>query len=579
MANITAMPFRSVNADRPVSASMDARRFAQYVTNGIDNVSGENALKVSASDSEFALLVAPGGAVINGYSGWLEEAATLPLSTPDNTYSRIDRVVFRLNLNLDVRFFELVIITGAPSENPTVPEITRNDLIYDLVLADVTIAAGSVAINSDSITDLRDDANLCGRSGTIIAPEYTPKATYEGNGAPTKTTPGNLGDVYIDTSENPCGYYVCLSVGDGVYAWERMGYMAKKLVTEIITASTTWVVPETAKKLNQFRIMVFGGGGSSRSTGYGYGGGGGGYMATYTGNLDEDSYIVTIGSGGETSANGATGGATSFGELVSASGGGKGVLTNGGDGGTGGGGGYGSSNGGTGGNGAYGGGGGGCGASGNDAADGCAGGNGGTYGGGGGGGGSYGTSQHHGKGGDSANYSGGSEGLAGGGSGGAGYSGNGGTYSGAIAGSGGIGEDTTDNEDVEFPGLGTAGAGGSNNYGGGGGGGGYGGNGGNGGNGSGGSGTGSSSYYGGGGGGGGGYGGNGGNGGTGKSSTYGGAGGGGGGYGGNGGSASDRYGGGGGGYGKANYGSGGDGGGYSGKDGVCIIQYQIYAVE
>lgn len=581
MASITAMPFRSVDGDRPVSATMDARRFGQYVTNGIDNVSGEDALKVSVVDGEFALSVAPGGVVINGYSGWLDAAETLIPSTPDTTYSRIDRVVFRLNLNLDVRFFQLLLLEGTPAASPVAPDITRNDLVHDLVLADVQITAGSIAIADSAITDQRADADLCGRTGTIIAPEYTPKATYEGKGSPTESTEGDIGDAYIDTSITPHGYYICLGVADGVYTWKRMGYMARKLKTEIITATTTWVKPTDIVPGTKARIMVFGGGGGGAGGNYstGGGGGGGGYMAEYTGELTEESYTVTIGSGGSggtssgsSATAGGTGGATSFGSLVSASGGGNGKTNAGagGDGGTGGGSGGNGYNSVTGGKGTYGGGGGGGGGNGYV---GCGGGAGGTYGGGGGGGGAM-SDYKGGGGGDSANYSGGSvPESALGGSGGAGYSAAGNVASSTSGANGGAGENTVGNDNVDFSGSGTAGSGssGASSGGGGGGGGGYGGNGGDGG-------SGASNKVGG-GGGGGGYGAAGGNGASSQSSMAGGGGG--GGYGGAGKNAAAGGGGGGGGYGAANYGSGGNGGGNSvagsaGTSGVCIIQYYVY---
>ena len=173
MAKITAMPFRSVDGDRPVSATMDARRFGQYVTNGIDGVSNEDAFLVEVVENEFAITVKPGGAVINGYSGWLDETATLTPNTPDLTYPRIDRVVFRLNLNLDVRFFEIVLLEGTPAQTPTPPEYVRDEFIHDLVIADVLIPAGSLTLDASAVTDHRKNPDLCGESGAKLSKTNT----------------------------------------------------------------------------------------------------------------------------------------------------------------------------------------------------------------------------------------------------------------------------------------------------------------------------------------------------------------------------------------------------------------------
>lgn len=156
------------------------------------------------------------------------------------------------------------------------------------------------------------------------------------------------------------------------------------LVVQKITSSCTWIAPKARDQL--FKVFAVGGGGGGgygSSTYYG-GGGGGGYVVIEEVAIAEGAEVsVVCGAGGTagTSSKAATdGGATIFGDYISAAGGrhGKGKTENSSNGGNGGSGGGGGSNGGSGGNGGtYGGGGGGGSSSGN-------GGNGGTYGGGGG---------------------------------------------------------------------------------------------------------------------------------------------------------------------------------------------------
>ena len=156
--------------------------------------------------------------------------------------------------------------------------------------------------------------------------------------------------------------------------------------TEIFTTSSTWTVPIDCTSIF---VRLFGAGGGGNT----YGGGGGGYMETGTFEVTPgDTYTITIGTG----ATAAAGGASSFGTLLSASGGGVATSTKAGSGGSGGGAcGF---KGVAGGDGAYGGGGGGSGAYAWTTYDdednyyiqsvnAGAGGKGGTYGGGGGGGG------------------------------------------------------------------------------------------------------------------------------------------------------------------------------------------------
>lgn len=325
----------------------------------------------------------------------------------------------------------------------------------------------------------------------------------------------------------------------------RTGTRKKEVKTEIFQMDGTYTVPAG---ITEISVRLFGGGGKGSSQG-----GCGGHMAYKKLTVTPGEKIpVTIGLGGGQSGNSSsTGGVTSFGSYLSASGG---SWNSGGTGGGGGSGSY-SSNGGAA---SYGGGGGACG---ENNGRGCTGGTGGTYGGGGGGASSTtNTNSMVGKGGNGGKYGGkGSDSSS------RNYS-----WTGPKDGTSTIGLG------LEFEGQGKAGVTqGTDRYGGAGGGG-YGGNGGNGGYG-----TGS------GGGGGGGYGADGGKG----SSEWPGGGGGGGGYGGKGGDGYDTYGGGGGGYGKqGNGGSGnavaggiaaGGSAGYSygsftggnGGNGICIITY------
>ena len=354
------------------------------------------------------------------------------------------------------------------------------------------------------------------------------------------------------------GANIPYQIGENVWAtliwsstlngWIVQGWGKKRVFKkEIFTSSGTWTAPDGIEGVT-IDVMLFGGGqhGEGGAYTYHHQGGAGGHMAYQSVPVtSQKTYTITIGQGGRL-FNNASGGVTSFGNLLSANGGANGHGGSGGGGAT-----YTV----TGGNGSYGGGGGGGGGGKDTSGNKPNGGNGGTYGGGGGAG--------------NTSYSKGGTGGQ--------YGGNGGSP----GNNGKDGTDTTNIVGIEFRGDGKGGVGYTvQNAGGGGGGGGYGGKGGNGFSGAGGA----IEHSG--GGGGGGYGGNGGNGGI-----YGGGGG--GGYGGKGGNGS-YGGGGGGGYGlngnggaggsygtsgtKGGIAAGGGGGGYSesgsdGGDGICILTY------
>lgn len=412
---------------------------------------------------------------------------------------------------------------------------------YDLIRADEATDEGTPLNKSTLLTDGTAKAlRLVQEDPTVDDALFRLSdacMVIERAGAPSGAVPAKVGDLYIDTAASPKGVWVCAFEDEGGgTTWQRLLVLQRVMKTEVILSSTSWSVPTNID--SDIDILVFGGGGGGGNSGNqnGGGGGGGGHMNRYSGTFSPGAaYAVTIGAGG---GCGEAGGVTSFGNIVSASGGESGHAVgttpysgSGGSGGTGGGAGGASnqnlveSSASFGGDGTYGGGGGGGAYFGPSTGDGGAGG---TYGGGGGSGGYYSSVEleNRGIGGSARNgaYSGAASDSAA--NGGAGYAGS------ASSSAGGPGENTTGLV-LEYVGTGSAG---------------------------------SASW---GGGGGGGYGGNGGNGGNGSSGAYSGGGGGGGGYGGNGGSGSCG-GGGGGGYGSrgGTAGSGGGGGGGYGLNGT-----------
>ena len=218
-----------------------------------------------------------------------------------------------------------------------------------------------------------------------------------------------------------------------------------------------------------YRVLMIGGGGGGASYRASYwpgGGGGGGQIAESILSLAKTTYLITIGSGGTNGGEGEqaiSGGATSFGTLLSASGGSGGNGAHGGGGGSGGGG-CGGRNVGLGASGTYGGGGGTGG--GRYTSSGSEGGNGGTYGGRGGGQSSYDDMSdpvNLAEDGTSVNdpmYEGNLNGLAG--SIGANYSGGGGGGGGrgANGGNGGAGSTTANTSNASVRGGGGGGGGG-----------------------------------------------------------------------------------------------------------------------
>ena len=188
-ANITGYDENNIPVfDRAEDSEFFSSYFDAILTDGV-YPSPADGFMVSASGG-LSLSVAPGRCLIRGRFGWLEEAEALTLAAADSNRARIDRVVLRLSL-ID-RDVSLAVLQGDYGVSPSARALTR-DLsagIWELGLADVSLAAGATEITAANIADLRADAGLCGlvtSPGTLAAEAkriVIPTGDWEGSAEP-----------------------------------------------------------------------------------------------------------------------------------------------------------------------------------------------------------------------------------------------------------------------------------------------------------------------------------------------------------------------------------------------------------
>lgn len=152
--------FNSSNGDRKYDAEDIGNYFRGLITNGVlDSI--DNRLQVTAGEG-LTVNVDTGQAFVNCH--WLINDAMLSLSlaAADVQYSRIDRVVLRLDTSDNVRTITIAVLKGTNSLNPTAPKLTRGINVHELCLADIYIRANAKSIDQTDITDRRADTALCG---------------------------------------------------------------------------------------------------------------------------------------------------------------------------------------------------------------------------------------------------------------------------------------------------------------------------------------------------------------------------------------------------------------------------------
>lgn len=150
--------FNSVSGDRRYKAEDWADYFASFIGNGVFPNPSTN-LQVLANNS-MTVTVSAGKAWINGYFYHNTEELPLTLTTADGTLKRIDRIVLRWDAQ--ERNISVQVKQGTYSAAPTVQGVQRDADAYELVLADIAVGAGVLAIGQGNVTDQRLDSELCG---------------------------------------------------------------------------------------------------------------------------------------------------------------------------------------------------------------------------------------------------------------------------------------------------------------------------------------------------------------------------------------------------------------------------------
>ncbi len=148
--------FDSENGDRKYNAASFEMWLKKFFTSGV--FYGD--LQVSATGEDMTVSSASGYSNIQGKVRLFSSEESLTIETAHATYDRIDTIVVERN-DTERQIIRKVVKGGYSSEpEPTAP--VRSDGVYQLVLAEVYVAAGATSITQSVITDKRADTSVCG---------------------------------------------------------------------------------------------------------------------------------------------------------------------------------------------------------------------------------------------------------------------------------------------------------------------------------------------------------------------------------------------------------------------------------
>lgn len=159
MAEISRF-FNSIDHDRMYSAADWAAYFAAFIGNGVMPLPSSQLVVSAGTGAGLSLSVAAGRAFVGGYMYENTDDKALTLETASGTYPRVDRVVVRYSRT--AREIFLAAVTGTPANDPVPPALTRTADVYDLCLAEVSVARGADSLTNADITDTRGDSSVCG---------------------------------------------------------------------------------------------------------------------------------------------------------------------------------------------------------------------------------------------------------------------------------------------------------------------------------------------------------------------------------------------------------------------------------
>ena len=158
---------QQMEPDREYAAQIFRKYFRKFLSNGVYygdyNNYGENSMKVIA-DGGMNIRISKGAGIIEGADFENTEERVITLERPI-TATRIDRIVVQFNASLDTRATKLIVKQGT-GEN-TVTELQRDENIYEICIAEVTVRSTSNVTTAD-IKDTRLNKDVCGLVNSLI---------------------------------------------------------------------------------------------------------------------------------------------------------------------------------------------------------------------------------------------------------------------------------------------------------------------------------------------------------------------------------------------------------------------------
>ena len=145
--------YDSLSGDRKYNAEQFTSIFDGIIQDGVFESIGEKFQVKAKSTPSMKILVGSGRAWFN--HTWTLNTADeeLTIGSPAVLFTRRDAVVLEVNFTQGVRANSFKVIPGAEDSSSTLPTLTHSGGVYQHLLAIVTVAPGTTAIEQSMITN------------------------------------------------------------------------------------------------------------------------------------------------------------------------------------------------------------------------------------------------------------------------------------------------------------------------------------------------------------------------------------------------------------------------------------------
>lgn len=157
-----AVDLGSGNYDRVYSSAEFSHYWALLVGDGVFGQPSTSLNVLATTPVAMSVKVSPGTGWIKGHyltvPDNMDEVIAVPVANP--SLPRIDSIIMALD-NTD-RMMKLYVRSGTAAASPTAVALQRDADLWELELAQITVAAGAGNITQAAIKDMRTDPNRCG---------------------------------------------------------------------------------------------------------------------------------------------------------------------------------------------------------------------------------------------------------------------------------------------------------------------------------------------------------------------------------------------------------------------------------